>query len=281
METILFRASGVGALQVDGRGTVLTENQLKKLEEYKTKIRNSVKLTPNQAEEFKSFSERAKAPVQLSETAKQFVQDTWLLNEKGFYQELKNPYVDKGVFGEEIGMSLLSEIDNNFYKKNTQRIVKGNLTGECDNKFTQNGKKIVQDLKLCWNPKTFMNSEISKLYEWQGRTYLDLYDADEFWLRYALIDCPDHLVAKEKEKIWRQYYDNSMSDSEAQILEERLKPLFDQVDMNLVYCNNPRYTPEERVKTFKITRDDALFKTLLDRIPGAIDHYKSIKLNSL
>jgi hypothetical protein len=278
---ILFRASGVGALMVDGRGAVITENQLQTIKDFETRLREGGKLTDKQKDELKRLKEKRDAPFELSDTAKQFIDDTWLWNEKGFFKKIKSPYIDKGIFGEEVGIDLLTELDGNFYAKNTERKTKGNLTGHCDINTKIDSKKIIQDVKCCWDAKTFKNAEWTKLYEWQGRTYLDLYDADEFWLRYVLIDCPPHLVQREKERLWRQYYDESMSMEEAQRLEEMMKPMFEQIERNLVYSSNSNYTLEERVKTYKITRDDVVFKQLLDRIPDALKYYNSIKLNDV
>ena len=73
-----------------------------------------------------------------------------------------------------------------------------------------------------------------------------------------------------------------MDDKTAQQLEEKLKPMFDQIDRNLVFSTSGKYTPQERVKTFKVERDDQLFKEkILDRIPAAIDYYKTITLNQI
>lgn len=278
---ILFRAYGVGALMVDGRGAVITEKQLQTIKDFETRLREGGKLTENQKDELKRLKEKRDAPFELSDTAKQFIDDTWLFDKKGFFKNIKSPYIDKGIFGEEVGIDLLTELDGNFYAKNTERKTKGNLTGHCDIITKIDSKIIIQDVKCCWDPKTFKNAEFTKLYEWQGRTYMDLYDADEFWLRYVLIDCPPHLVQREKDRLWSQYYDQSMSMEEAQSLEERMKPMFEQIERNLVYSSNSNYTLEERVKTYKITRDDVVFKQLLDRIPDALKYYNSIKLNDV
>jgi hypothetical protein len=63
-----------------------------------------------------------------------------------------------------------------------------------------------------------------------------IYEADEFWLRYCLIDCPPHILAREKEREWYKYYSNTMTDAVASL--GRKKPLFDQIERNLVYSSN-------------------------------------------
>lgn len=284
METseILLRASGIGALATDKQGAVITENQLEKIEYLQDKIREGKSLTANQQKELQALKEKRDNPFELSDTAKRFVEEIWLRLQKGFVDQVKSKYTDKGIFGEEDSISLLSKVDGRFYQKNDERITKGNITGECDIFWEEGGVKYVDDVKSCWSPKTFMSSDLDKLYEWQGRAYLHLYDADVFRLRYCLEDCPEHLVKKEKERIWYKYYSNSMSDTEADKLEKSLEPLFLQIERNLIFSTSGKYTEKERVKTFIVQRDDDLFKEkILDRIPYAVEYYKSITLNQI
>jgi hypothetical protein len=79
-----------------------------------------------------------------------------------------------------------------------------------------------------------------------------------------------HSLAREKEREWYKYYSNTMTDAESQVLEERMKLLFDQIERNLVYSSNESYSKEERVKTFKFTRDDLIYKQYLERIPHCL-----------
>jgi len=278
---ITFRASGIGALLTEGRGTVLSDNMKKELEDFKTKLRGGGKLTDAQKKKFDDYIERETAPFELSDTAKSFVNENWLFNEKGFYKPLKTKFTDKGIFNEEESISLLSRVHGNFYKKNLTRKTIGNKTGECDIEFKQNGKKIIIDTKNCWDALTFMNAKPEKIYTGQGDQYLDLYEADEFWLAYTLTDCPEHLLNKEKELLFRQYSDQSMSSEELGLLEERMKPLFDQIERNLVYSNSKLYTEEERVKIFKFERCDNRIKLMDERIEHALDYYQTIKLNDV
>lgn len=293
-EEVNFRASGNGALLTNKKGSGITATQLKAIATSELKIREGGKLTPTQLQTLKDNKIKRDKPFELSDTAKSFVQAIWLQNKKGFRKDIKSKYLDKGIFGEEVGMNLLSDVDGRFYTKNTERITRDNLTGECDSKFEIDPKlsltpeiykgrkvKIIQDVKCCWDSETFMNSKFDPLYENQGRTYLELYDCDEFWLRYCLVDCPEHLVQKEKNYLFNKYYSDSMDDQGIEELEKMLEPLFEQIERNLVYSNNPQYTKEERVKTFKITRDKEEFKKLQDRIPAALKYYDSIKLNQI
>lgn len=280
-QEILFRASGIGALMVEGRGATITENQLATLNDFEDRIRNNGKpLTEKQAELYYELKAKRDAPPQLSDTAKRFIESMWLMNKKGFYEELKNKQVMKGLHNEDDGLGLVSEVEGEFYIKNDKRITKLNITGECDvdwqflNKATGETKRIIKDIKCSWSPKTFMSGDFNTIYEWQGRAYMHLYDADEFHLHYTLTDCPAHLFENE---IWKLKNRYGIIDTD----DEAVKPLFDQLRRNLIFSDNPAYTVEERVKTFKITRDLEKEKALLAKIPLAVDYYNSITLNQI
>lgn len=275
MSELLLRASGIGAILTESRGASITENQLATLNDFEQRIRENLKpLTEKQREFYLELKAKRDAPPQLSDTAKRFLESTWLMNKKGFYEELNNKEVLKGLFSEDDGLGLVSEVEGEFYIKNTERVTKGNITGECDVNVVLNGVRIIKDIKSSWNPKTFMGGDLSTLYEWQGRTYMYLYDADEFHLHYTLNDCPQFLYDSEVWKLRNKY---GIIDSE----DESIQPLFAQLKRNLIFSDNPAYTKEERVKTFKITRDLEKEKLLLSKIPMAIEYYNSIKLNQV
>jgi len=277
---IFFRASGIGELLTETRGTTLTEKQLEKFEDYKKRVAGGAKLTAIQLNEFYDFKKRSEAPPELSQTAKSFVEENWLFNEKGYFREINKDKTNKGTFNEEEGFTLFTDVSGIYTKKNGERLYKNNKTGHIDTKFKQDSKKIIGDIKNSWDPRTFLNAKPdNNIYIPQGDTYLDLEDADEFWLIYTLTDCPPHLLAKQKEMLWRQYYADTMSPEEAQLLEEMLAPLMKQIETNLVFSNSERYTKEERVKVFKYKRDDARIKAIDDKIPMALDYYETITLN--
>jgi len=278
---ILFRASGIGALMTEGRGLVLTENQKVTLQDYKLRsLPDGKPLTDKQKIDFELLLSKENAKPELSDTAKRFIEQMWLLNEKGFYQDLSNKYVDKGNFNEDDGIVLVSETEGLMFHKNTERKTVGNITGECDIFTTIDGVKVIKDIKSSWSPLTFMSSGLSSLYEWQGRVYMMLYDADEFHLHYTLTDTPRHLIEKEKEREFYKYFDKGMTESELEVLELGLLPIYEQIEANMNFTNG-KYSKEERVKTFKIARCKEKEKQLLEKIPMAIEYYEKIKLNQI
>jgi len=274
MENILFRASGIGALLTEGRGVILTENQKQTLSDYKGRNSGIGKpLTDKQKIDFELLLSKENAKPTLSDTAKSFIEKTWLFNEKGFYEELSSKYVEKGNFNEDDGILLVCELENSNYIKNEVRKTIDNVTGEADIVCTIDGVKVIKDIKSSWSPMTFMNGDLSTMYEWQGITYMYLYDADEFHLHYTLTDCPEHILENEKWKLRNKY---GILDDENPIMQR----LFKQLEKNLIFSNG-NYTKEERVKTFKITRCKEKEELLLSKIPMAVEYYNSITLNQI
>jgi len=275
MSELLIRASGIGALLTEGKGVSLTKKQGDLLKDFEQRIREGSKpLTEPQRKTYLELKAKRDAPPQLSDTAKSFLESTWLMNKKGFYEELNNKEVLKGLYNEDDGLGLVSFVENEFYVKNTERITKENITGECDINVVLNGIRVIKDIKSSWSPKTFMNGELTPIYEWQGRAYMYLYDAEEFHLHYTLTDCPPHLYENE---IWKLKNRYGIIDTE----DESVKPLFEQLKRNLIFSDNPTYTKEERVKTFKIKRDLEKENLMLSKIPLAIEYYNSITLNQI
>ena len=278
---IFFRSHGIGALMTDGRGTTLTERQAGILKKYESTLRSGGKLTPNQTTELLDFQKRRDAPPELSDTAKTYVEKTWLKIEKGFERRIKSDFLDKGIYQETESMKFLSDLEGIFYGKNLSRVYADNITGECDIKTKIKETIYIDDIKSSWDAQTFMDADWDKLKEWQGRSYLKLYGGDVFRLRFVLVDAPDHIVIKQKERLWREFYSDAMTDEETHRMEVAIEPMYQQIEKNLVYSNNPAYTKEERVKTYTIERDDKKWKELEERIPMALDYYHSLTLNRL
>lgn len=278
---ILFRSSGIGSLMVEGRGVVLTENQKATLQDYKERdAGNGKPLTDKQKMDFEVLLSKENAKPELSDTAKRFIEKMWLFNEKGYYDELDNKFIEKGNLNEIDGIVLISDVENSFYSKNDMRKTLGNITGEADIICTIDGKKVIKDIKSSWSPITFMAGNLTTLYEWQGICYMMLYDADEFHLHYCLTDTPRHLIEKEKERQFYKYFNKQLTDAEIESLELSLVPIYEQIEKNMNFSEG-NYTKEERVKTFKIQRDKEKEKLLLEKIPLAIEYYKSITLNQI
>ena len=282
LEKVFFRSSSFGNLMTEARGTALSEAQSKTLSDFEERIREGVKpLTEAQRKMYLDLKSRRDAPPKLSDTAESEIEKVWLLYERGYYGELDNKYVNKGLFNEQLGLGIVSGYTGKLILKNEERIYKNNLTGEADGFFMENGKKIVVDIKCSWDPNTFKNGKLSKIYEYQLRCYMHLYDVEEAWLCYCLTDAPEHIVTSLKKKEFWKYYNEGMTNEEVELLEKKLERVYKQIEINMIYSNNTAYKKEEMVKIFKINRDKDIEAKMLSKIPQALDYYRNFKLNQI
>lgn len=265
-------------------GGTLTPTQMAKRDEYKSRLKRFKTLSPTQSKRLQELKERNARPPELSQGAKTYIKEVWLKYEKGFEEEVTDKKLRKGLQGEEDGINLISYVDGIMYVKNEKRENKSHLTGECDvitefeNMPTENGGTInavvIDDIKCSWNPRTFMSADLTVGYEWQGRAYMYLYNADIFRLRHCLVDCPPDVYADEYRKFCFQH--NILDDSLPEYQEA-----IAQFKRNYLYEDSGLYTQKERVKTFHFVRDPELEAVLLKSIELAVEYYQTITLNMI
>ena len=255
-------------------GLKLTPGQMEKRDDYKERLTKLKTLTPVQTERLEKLIEKNSRPPELSDGAKTYVKEVWLENEKGFREEITSKYLEKGLQGEEDALNLISDVDNRLYVKNSKRVFKDNLSGECDVKHHNKelDVDIIDDIKCCWNARTFMQSKLTTLYEWQGRAYLYLYDAEIFRLRFCLVDTPPDVYQEELFKFTRF---NGIIDETLPEYEKMIK----QFEANHFYEKSGKYSQQERVKTFMFERDYELEAKMLLAIKLGVEYYKTITLN--
>ena len=261
---IKFRASGVGNLMTNARGVGLTTIQNNKL----NSLLSKESLTEKQRIELNNlyYMKRDKKP-ELSSTAKSFVKEMWRYEELGIRDEISSKYLEKGLESEDRCIELLSKFDSKEYSKNQDRLRKGLFTGECDIKTDDK----ILDIKSCWSAKTFMDSKLSSLYEWQGRVYMELWDKDVFELCYCLVNASESLIQDEIRKVmWKMDVLDSET-REGKLIER-------QVRLNIGNFDNMPI--ENRVKKFTIQRDKDKFKELQDRAELALEYYYELTLNT-
>lgn len=254
-------------------GKTITQTQKEKREDYISRLTKKRGLTPTQKARVEELKEIASRPPELTKGAKTRIKKIWLFNEKGFKEDIQTKHTRKGNQSEEDGILLISKVDNIQYhnnnsKKDGGRITKGNLTGACD--IIHNG--VIHDIKCSWNPLTFMQSDLTSIYEWQLRAYMYLYNASKAKLRYCLVDCPPEVYIDEYNKY--KWIHNIIDDEHPDY-----KDLIEQFNANYLYADSGKYTEEERVKTYEIERDEKFEDVILQSIDLAIEYYKTIKLN--
>ncbi len=286
-------------------GETLTPSQMEKRDDFKSRLKRPKGLTPIQEVKLQELKERNARPPELSQGAKTYVKEVWLKNEKGFYEEITDKKLKKGTQGEEDAINLISFVDGIMYIKNETRISKNHLTGECDvNSYfdkleTEDGElleaRVIDDTKCSWNPRTFMSASLTTGYEWQGRAYLNLYDADIFRLRHCLVNCPPNVFNDEYKRFCfqRGIIDDTIKDYHPEIIQFVKNYIYDfkSFMFNKIYYPETvvklaqeiefQYTIPERNKTFIFERDFGLEAVLLTSVQLAVEYYKTITLNMI
>lgn len=141
---------------------------------------------------------KSKADGPLSVGAKTYIRELALQEIFGIDFEFSSKETEKGILVEDEAIALLNRVRSLSLAKNTERRNNQWLTGECD--LYDGTRRRGHDLKAAWSAKTFRGWQVDcedKLYEWQMRGYMMLWDADEWEVNYALVDTPDKLIGYE------------------------------------------------------------------------------------
>lgn len=118
----------------------------------------------------------------------------------GYDEVVSSKYCDKGIQVEDQSIELYNSVFFTSHVKNTERKTNDWITGECD--IFVPGK--ITDIKSSWSIATFPATSKAghdKLYEWQGRAYMWLWDVPEFEIAYCLVNTPDDLIGWDDPKL--------------------------------------------------------------------------------
>lgn len=122
----------------------------------------------------------------------------------GYYKRITTKCMDKGIMCEQDCIDLRNLVMFDDLKKNTERRENDYLTGELD--LIKPSEKRIIDIKCAWDMDTFpafAEDVADKLYEWQGRAYLELWNMEVFELCYCLVDTPEELIKWEQVELHR------------------------------------------------------------------------------
>lgn len=112
--------------------------------------------------------------------------------------EVSDKKLEKGAMVESDSSALFNRVFGRAVVKNTKREHDEYFTGECDH---LDAEEIV-DIKSAWSAATYPISPEDvpdaqrKLYDFQGRVYMRLYNRPRFRVVYCLVDTPTDLIGK-------------------------------------------------------------------------------------
>lgn len=183
---------------------------------------------------------KTKAEGPLSVGAKTYIRELAQQEIFGVDFEFSSRETQKGLEVEEDSIALLNRVRGLSLEKNMERKANGLITGACD--LFDAPRRRGHDLKSSWSAKTFpgwIKDCEDKLYEWQMRGYMWLWDADEWEVNYALVDTPEHLIG------------------------------YEPLQLHVV-----SHIPEHlRLTTWRIERDSAKEQAIAEKVMAAREHY--------
>ena len=141
---------------------------------------------------------RSKSEGPLSVGAKTYIRELAAQEIFGVEFEISSKQIEKGIEVEGDSIDLLNSVRGLSLVKNVERRSNDFITGECD-LFDAEAKR-GHDIKSSWSIATFPITVADcedKLYEWQMRGYMALWDAEEWEVNYCLVDTPERLIAFE------------------------------------------------------------------------------------
>lgn len=188
-------------------------------------------------------AQKSKAEGPLSVGAKTYIRQLAAQEILGIDFEVSSKAMEKGIVCEQESINLLNSVRGLSLVKNTERKTNDYLTGECD--LFDASKKRGHDIKTSWSAATFPILSIDcedKLYEWQMRGYMMLWDADEWEVNYCLVDTPETLIG------------------------------FEPMQMHVV-----SHIPDKmRVTTWKIQRDKEKEAEIIEKVKAAREYYAQV-----
>jgi hypothetical protein len=110
--------------------------------------------------------------------------------------EVSDKKLEKGTLVEPDSSGLFNRVFGRAVVKNKQRVNDEFFTGECDHLDTEE----IVDIKSAWSAATYpigaddVPDAQRKLYDYQGRVYMRLYDRPRFRVAYCLVDTPPDLI---------------------------------------------------------------------------------------
>lgn len=186
-----FRCSSLGLIMTDAQSVD---------DEFVTEEIAAIQRKTKRSDEEKALLQVAK-DKSLSAGAKTFIEAIAKEFVYGFHEVVSSKYMEKGLIVENESIALYNRVYLTDFKKNTERRTDDYITGECD--LIDPGVKGI-DIKSSWSNATFPATAAAgadKLYEWQCRGYMRLWDVPIWEVAYCLVNTPDELVRHEQPEL--------------------------------------------------------------------------------
>lgn len=236
-----------------------------------------------------------KAAGKLGKTAQSYLHELYVSTKYGRVKEYSNKYIQKGLAVEEDAITLLTVMLKIMFKKNTERINNAFITGEPDIYVGDDILKASEgyDTKASFDIFTFPgpDDEIDEIYEWQNHGYMALTGAKAWTTAHCLVNATPEIIMGEKRKV---FYALDCPNDEDPVYRNKCIEIEKNMifDMGLFRKHFPGYDldcrewtfdipKEERVKLFRVERDENKIKQIYEQVAKCREHMKRTYLNIL
>lgn len=202
-------------------------------------------------------SKAAKEAGELSETAKKHLYEVYIEAKWGRFDDISTKEMEKGKIVQDEIMNILSFMEDADYKRNTERKSNEWVTGEADVI-----SDIVTDIKASWKAATFIPyliSPIPAVYAYQNQGYMWLWDKQASRTVWGLVDCPEPILKKERQKL---LYSLDVASDEADEYKEAVKEL----EKQLTFGDIPL---SQRLIIKKMDRDEDIIRQIPEKVKRA------------
>ncbi|MEX5744688.1 hypothetical protein [Massilia sp. X63] len=186
-----FRCSSLGLIMTDAQSI---DEQF--VTEEVAAIQRRTKRTDDEKALLQALKDKS-----LSAGAKTYIESLAKEELYGFREVVTGKYMDKGLIVEDESIELYNRVFFTDYVKNTERRTDDYITGECD--IIVPGVAGI-DIKSAWSLATFPATAAAghdKLYEWQCRGYMRLWNVPAWEVAYCMVNTPDELIKYEQEEL--------------------------------------------------------------------------------
>jgi hypothetical protein len=183
---------------------------------------------------------KTKAEGILSVGARTYIRTLAAEDIFGVTFEFSSKETEKGLEVEDESIAMLNRVRGLSLAKNTERKTNDLITGEADLFDAQ--RRRGHDIKSSWSLKTFPISVADcedRLYEFQMRGYMMLWDADEWSIDYCMVETPERLIG------------------------------YDPLQLHLV-----SHIPEHmRITSWTVRRDATIEERIIEKVKAAREYY--------
>lgn len=267
-DTFKIRSSAVSEIMAGSMlENGLTPNQKVELDELLIKQASGLKgLTVKQTERLSELTMRFNAKPELPAGAKTYCQK-WLKQSSAMYNrkpDNQTKYTEKGLIVEDHAIDFIADFFGfGFLMKNEERRSNDFMSGEPDVIIPP--KSLIIDNKSSWDCETFPTFE-SKIpdmgYWWQAQSYMELFNMENFWLVYTLMDTPVNIIERECKSF---SYRNGLGEVTQEMMMEFVA--------KMTYKDVP---DELKIMVFKFQRDRSVVPKIEQRVKMCREYIRQL-----